>query len=1021
MTDLRSYAHKRDFEATIHSLDFEVAFLWVQRDNLDTARWVIEKLRAAGKKQPIIVGGPAVSAGRFLNFPGCNAALFGEPEVGFDRVLERAFVASPEAPEAVDVMGTPFPDLDQLPDPDTGIADAGYEKSCNFFPLFKPPLYTTTIGRSCPACYDSDFLGTGFRCVQCNPEDIQAARRLPRTKSPEKFTDDIYRLSTSHGTGGVGAIVVHDGFIATVKWLEKFISEWRGLVKRIPLFFPLNPEVVMESPLIVRELAKLGMIMTSIDIGSAAEPGRTVLGVARPFKVDEYAIQIITANRVNLSLAYQVGLPEETESKTDEMEAFLRRIPIHYHRSRYFRPTPGHRAFVHCLQKNLLTGLRPGTMPELPVPCLKGTDHERNVRRMISWRENYRAQAVFLPWETAIASPPEIPVPPKTQAFQRPSAPGAPAPNADRVRLMHDQCDALMLRAKKRKVTCVLLSYNRPEYLKEAFHSLEAQTLPKDQWECVLIDNGSTNPRVHEFVDYKNNPTAFPNVRVIKHAHNFNNVATAWNEALAIADGEYFCMLDDDNRKRPEFMEKLVKYLDEHPEVDGAHCRSLVIDKQGQARGERGRTGNFTLEKELEGNFVDSGELMFRVEATKRIGVFDERCKACEDWDFVCRLVHFGKGLGFVDEQLTEYRAHDANRLHTSIELGATACTELLRSKHKSPKGDKLDLKVITPPFAELTQSQKQVISGIREALAKVPFIRMPSYGHDEFNCDWLLVVAPFRYGQPVIDGIRRRVEQTQPKPTVITLHMEDPQAMSSNMRFVGWADWVVANDINAMDHYRQKLRTQSDTVRERQVLCWNSLGLSETGKGIVAEASGGDRPWDVTFFGYPYPSRAKFVREFAKAMPTTWKCLAVGDGWDQVLAGFPKVQTKPTQDERESIRLLCATKIVVTTHRSGEDIGGFPEIRPASIHRGFIEAACGCAVVLDEARTFGHGRVQFTLSKDPMDAVKKTWGLLKTPGKLAEFARHNSAIALQDCSMLGRVTRVLNAVRSQHWNAVIR
>ena len=314
--------------------------------------------------------------------------------------------------------------------------------------------------------------------------------------------------------------------------------------------------------------------------------------------------------------------------------------------------------------------------------------------------------------------------------------------------------------------------------------------------------------------------------------------------------------------------------------------------------------------------------------------------------------------------------------------------------------------------MAELTVSQKQVINGIGEALQKISFLKLPSYGHDDFNCDMLLIVAPFRFGQPVIDNIRKRVEDTKPKPQVIMLHMEDPQAITPNERFVGWADWIVSNDINAMDHYRQKLRDKNDLTRERQVLCWNSLGVSETARAIIKEATG-DRPYDVIFLGYPYPTRARFVKDFVKAMPTTWRCLAVGDGWDQILAGFKKVETRKTLEEKESIRLLCQSKVAVVTHRAGEDCGGFPSVKPGSVHRGFLEAACGCAVVLDDTRTFGHGRVVLHQAKDALNAVKVTWNLLKKP----ETQKENQQVALEDCSVLTRLTKVFNAVRSQNWS----
>ena len=1013
-TDTRSYGGIDKVEVVAKGLQFDAVFVWVQAGRLELGKSIVQVLRRTGHKtEPIVVGGPAASSGRFTDFPGANAVIHGEPEVGWERALNAPLG---DEPVVIDTMSAPLASLDSLPENDTSIANVEYEKSCSAVPGINAGVYTLTVGRSCPACYDADIFGYGFRCQQCNPVLGDGQHGSPRLKSPEKFVDEVYRLNGSHGTGGIGRLVVHDGFIATLDWLRKMTTEWIGLIRRIPIFFPINPSVVTEDPFIIRDLARIGMTWVGFDVGSFVQRQRDVLGIPRSASIDEYAVSVAKTYRLNISLKYFFGVPGQTEQELDEQEKMVRKLEIQHHDYRYFRPTPGHRSFKHCLEKGLLSNERDPALPFDP-PTVNGVNHSLSYRRFKTWRESHAAPVINLPWDSghpAVAqqrqepstSPPSFrPAPVRTATSTTPSTqiPNVPL-----------RIDQLLQRDTKPKITVILLSYNRPDFLREAFHSIEGQTISKDLLECIIVENGSSDPRVKEFVDYKDNPVAFPWVKVIRHDANINNVAVCWNEALLAASGDYVCTLDDDNRKLPEFCEKSVAFLDANPDKDAVFCQSRLITKAGVERGFRPVPVPFTLEQELRGNRVDSGELVFRRSLIDRIGYFDDRCKACEDWDFIARITHYAKGVGCLPEVLTEYRTHDENRLHTSVDLGAAACTELLRSKHQ--KDGMLSVKLVYPVSAELTVSQNQVISGIKDSIRAIPFVKVS----EEWSSDIVIVTAPFRLGENAITSIKKYVSDASPRPKLVTLHMEDPQATVANGRLLGAADWIVANDIAAMEYYRKKFLDAKDDVHARQILCWNSLGLSEKARKRIEEKAGTVRDIDVCFFGYPYPTRLSFVRDFVKNSPTTWKMVAVGDGWRNGLAGLP-VSCLETQDEISSIDTLLRTKIVVVTHRTGDDAGGFPTVLPSSIHRGFIEASCGCAVVLDDARKFGAGKLKFFHAPTPLVATKHAWDLLKDPKKLADLTSRNREIALKENTMTTRLTRLLNMIRSEFWNGTVK
>jgi GT2 family glycosyltransferase len=100
------------------------------------------------------------------------------------------------------------------------------------------------------------------------------------------------------------------------------------------------------------------------------------------------------------------------------------------------------------------------------------------------------------------------------------------------------------------KVSVALLSYNRPEFLREALASLAAQTLRPH--ELLVIDNCS--PRAAEIAKAVAN---CPQARLIVSARNLG-FAAGMNVGLRIADGDFILLTEDDIVLAPDALEKLV-------------------------------------------------------------------------------------------------------------------------------------------------------------------------------------------------------------------------------------------------------------------------------------------------------------------------------------------------------------------------------------------------------------------------------------------------------------------------------
>lgn len=112
-----------------------------------------------------------------------------------------------------------------------------------------------------------------------------------------------------------------------------------------------------------------------------------------------------------------------------------------------------------------------------------------------------------------------------------------------------------------------------------AVRSILNQTL--DRWSLVLIDDGSTDStleRIRAFSDER--------IRVYSDGRSLG-LAARLNQAIELADGEYFARMDGDDIAYPERLERQVSVLDASPEIDLVGAPLLVFGVAGQPLGYR--------------------------------------------------------------------------------------------------------------------------------------------------------------------------------------------------------------------------------------------------------------------------------------------------------------------------------------------------------------------------------------------------------------------------------------------------
>lgn len=104
------------------------------------------------------------------------------------------------------------------------------------------------------------------------------------------------------------------------------------------------------------------------------------------------------------------------------------------------------------------------------------------------------------------------------------------------------------------KISVIVPTYKPQAYLWECLDSIYKQTLPKDDYELILVLNGCKDPYDSQI---KNWLVAHNEMQVQYFQTDLSGVSNARNIALDNAKGEYITFIDDDDFISPSYLEEL--------------------------------------------------------------------------------------------------------------------------------------------------------------------------------------------------------------------------------------------------------------------------------------------------------------------------------------------------------------------------------------------------------------------------------------------------------------------------------
>lgn len=251
------------------------------------------------------------------------------------------------------------------------------------------------------------------------------------------------------------------------------------------------------------------------------------------------------------------------------------------------------------------------------------------------------------------------------------------------------------------QVAIMMPVYNGEKTLPLAIKSIEAQTY--QNWKCYIVNDGSTDS-TKEILDALTDPRF-----VVIHFNENKGRPIARQTSLDAAEGEYIAFLDADDIFHPEKLEKQVRILENHKDIDLVSCGNLCYGNNFTPVSYRG------LGKGIVQEYNDDKKVtmalrtsLLRLKECKKVN-FQSNLKYAEDTDFLEKYLPNRKYI-IQDEILYYYSEFESVSKYKILKTNIYGIILFSKSFNETPLKTtkniiknllKISVKIILYPFVD--------------------------------------------------------------------------------------------------------------------------------------------------------------------------------------------------------------------------------------------------------------------------------------------------------------------------------
>ena len=212
-----------------------------------------------------------------------------------------------------------------------------------------------------------------------------------------------------------------------------------------------------------------------------------------------------------------------------------------------------------------------------------------------------------------------------------------------------------------KKLSLIIATYNRCQSLLRLLGSVVSQTAPKELWECVVVNNNSSDDTAEVFAAFASEH-ADCNLRMVTEVK--QGLSNARNCGIEASVGEYIAIIDDDETIEQCFIESYIEFFDSFPAAMAAGGAVRAVFESGRPRWMSHYTERMianTLDLDIavtlfpKNRVPAGGNMAFRREIFDSVGVFNpqlgrngQSLMGGEENDLFARIRERGYDIFFV-------------------------------------------------------------------------------------------------------------------------------------------------------------------------------------------------------------------------------------------------------------------------------------------------------------------------------------------------------------------------------------
>lgn len=213
----------------------------------------------------------------------------------------------------------------------------------------------------------------------------------------------------------------------------------------------------------------------------------------------------------------------------------------------------------------------------------------------------------------------------------------------------------------KKLISVIIPVYNQELFLGRCLRSILSQSINREDFEIIVIDDGSKDGSLKIIQSFGNE------IILIKNKKN-KGLPYSINRGIKKSSGKYIVRLDSDDYVNKNFLLILKIFLDENLNYDAVSCDYYLVNNK-----EKFLSRQNCLERSI------GCGIMFRAKHLKKIGPYDENFLLHEDKDYRIRFTKKYK-INRIPLPLYRYRVHNKNITKNKKKLGKFM--KKLKKKH---------------------------------------------------------------------------------------------------------------------------------------------------------------------------------------------------------------------------------------------------------------------------------------------------------------------------------------------------